>query len=141
MKKEELEAENAILRLQLETLYNGSSYSADAIELDPEIENTFLKNVIAFEQQVSQCRRISLAEKLGNPSWPALSALKPDEVSRALEDAVKCMAEKGIDFLYDEFADPSLVYFYLCHDVLAFKVDDMDIPGMRTVFFYEAAEE
>lgn len=141
MNKDDIRAENAMLRLQLETLYQGSYYSKGSQEFDPETENMFLKNVIEFERQYACCRKITLAEKLGHPAWPTLGSAGFSKASVLLEQAVQFMSERGVDYLYGQDEDPVLVYLYLLNNLLSSEIDDVSNPDMRIVFFYEDDEE
>jgi hypothetical protein len=135
--KDEINAENAMMRLQLETLYNGKAYRSEESSIPPEIENIFLKNVINFEKQYQQAPRIQFRERLDGLYLPPENSLTEGEIEFYLEQAIRQFDRHNIDFLYEEHQDRRVVYKYLVEHLLDEEFDDIKVEGMRQVIFFE----
>ena len=61
--EENLRMENELLRLKFKAEFGGDSHSTG--NLDPAIENEFLKQVMAFEQGYANTKRIKIFDLLG----------------------------------------------------------------------------
>ena len=58
--EENLRMENELLRLKIQAEHGGQSHTSG--ELPPEIENMFLKNVMAFEQNYAKAKPATVFE-------------------------------------------------------------------------------
>lgn len=135
---EEILAENAMLRLQIETLYNGSTYVDPENNVPADIENQFLRNIVNFEQAMSKSAPVPLRQRLGLVNIPQVSELKSmTETAFYLDQLVEAMDQCDIDFLYEDRHDKREVYRYLVEFLLDEIVDDVRIAGFRTVFFFD----
>lgn len=135
--EDEIHAENAMMRLQIEMLYNGNAYMPPESNVPPRLENLFLKNVINFEQQYQSSGKVTVYERIGEPSFNDYRSLTLDEASRSLENLLYQMEEKGLVLLYDDSHDDLEVYRYLTEEIFETEIDSIRIDGMMTVFFYE----
>ena len=69
--EENLRVENELLRLKMQAELGGNSYTSPG--LDPQIENEFLKNVMAFENSHANSQPATVFDILGKPYFK-----KPD---------------------------------------------------------------
>lgn len=65
-KDERLKAENEFLKMKI-MLERGAQFGyGENKPLPPEIENEFLKNIVAFEEQFEEHKRIKVFDKIGH---------------------------------------------------------------------------
>lgn len=138
---ENLRIENELIRLKMaaqygEAFHMGSSGAA----LPPEIENQFLKNIMAFEEALrnSAGKMISVYEKIKSPDFKPLDSLKKYEVEAELNKLLLLLKENGIalDFIYGPY-DSEVVYKFITQELFEKQLDDFAVPGMITGFIYE----
>ena len=78
-----LEAENNLLKIKLQ-LEHGMRMD-HVTELDPEIENQWLKSVYAFEQQYKDAKTIKLYDYIGQPPFRKWDSLTREELANELQ--------------------------------------------------------
>src|SRR5690606_10720760 len=133
--EDELRAENALLKLKLETeLGMTASTSGD---IDPELEHEFLRNVYELERQFSEGKMTTVYERIGAPAFTAAASLNNDEISRELRRLRAAMEEAGIglDTLCEY--DDEVIYRFITEELFRKEIDDIRIPGMMAHFIYE----
>ncbi|MBC7904776.1 MAG: hypothetical protein H7Y27_15225, partial [Gemmatimonadaceae bacterium] len=74
--------ENEILRLRLSAELGGV-YELTT-ELPPEVENHFLRSILAFERRFAEARRLKLYDLIGRPVFEPGVNLGEDAVKEAL---------------------------------------------------------
>ena len=135
--EDEIHAENAMMRLQMEMLYNGNTYMPRERKVSPRLENLFLKHVINFEQQYQNNGKVTVYERIGEPAFNDYRSLTLEEASRSLENLLYQMEENGVVLLYDDSHDELEVYRYLTEELFETEIDNIRIKGTMIVFFYE----
>src|ERR1017187_4045975 len=81
--EENLRMENELLRLKLKAELGAESHSAE--DLDPGIENEFLKNVMAFEQNWANAKPAKVYDLLGKPDFKKVGDLNDEKIEEELE--------------------------------------------------------
>ena len=92
--EENLRMENEFLRLKLQAEFGASSESTG--NLNPAVENDFLKHVMAFEQNYASSKRVKLFDFLGSPVFKNVNELGDEQVSTELERVTDLLDEKNI---------------------------------------------
>lgn len=136
--KENLRIENELLRIKLTAEY-GDAFQMESNEsLPPEIENQFLKNIIAFEEANQKTETTTVYEKLGKPGYKPAGELSGDEISRELERIVAIMEEDqmNLDFCDGPYPD-EVIYRFITEELFAHEIDIVPIFGMNWNFIYE----
>lgn len=77
--QENLRIENELMRIKLKAQYGDAFQMGTSDELTPEMENQFLKNILAFEDSYQQGDFITVYERIGKPAY------KPAEEMNATE--------------------------------------------------------
>lgn len=133
--EEKLRIENEIEKLKLSAFHGAEFFSKN--ELPPEVENEWLKYIAHFEKKWEDVERITVAEKLGHPGFPAVESLTEAEIAENLDNVQQLMARHGL-FL-DTIAEvPAVeIYRFITEELFQQEIDDIDIEGLQTVFIYE----
>jgi hypothetical protein len=133
--EENLRMENELLRLKLQAELGGQSHSSG--NLPPEMENEFLKNIFAFEQNYANSKRTIIYDLLGNPEFEKAGDLDDVAIELALEKVINQLAKKNIVVHFDEECDSRTRYHFITEELFEKETDDFMIPGMTTNFDYE----
>ena len=134
--QEALRMENQLLQLKLIAELGAQANSMTGIP--PDIENQFLKNVLAFEQATAQgLKQVKVYELIGKPDFKLSSQINDENIENALTDIIGLLLQKSIaiDFLgeYDSRAK----YEFITLELFEYETDDTIIPGMVRHFTYE----
>jgi hypothetical protein len=133
--EENLRMENELLRLKLKAELGGDSHSSG--ELDPEIENMFLKNVMAFEQNWAQAKPAKVYDLAGRPDFKRSDDLTDEEIETALEEITDLLSEKNIEVYFGEGYDARTQYHFITEELFDHETTFAPMPGMTTHFDYE----
>jgi len=135
--EENLRMENELLRLKLKAELGAESYSVS--DLNPEIENEFLKNVMAFEHNWAKAKPGKVYDLLGKPAFKLASNLNDEEIEKELEKINELMAEKNVEVYFgdDEEYDSRTQYQFITEELFDHETTFMPMPGMTTCFDYE----
>jgi len=133
--KENLRIENEILRIKIKTELGGD-YESDE-NLPPELENEFLKNILAFEHRYSKIKMVKIADLLGNPT--VVKAAKMDDlaIQKAYFELEELLAQKNIVVEFTRPRDARFKYRFITEELFVHETDDMEVPGMTKYFNYE----
>ncbi len=133
--RDQLEAENAFLRLKLEMEYNMKQYSNN--EVPPEIENVFLRSIYAFEQNHANSKPITVHEKMGKPAFRKYSDLRPDELAVELQRLYDLMRANQIVLDCICEYDDGVIYKFITEELFEKTVDSVLCKEMVIHFTYE----
>lgn len=130
-----LEAENNLLKIKLQ-LEHGMQMD-HVTELDPEIENQWLKSVYAFEQQYKDSKTIKLYDYIGQPPFRKWDSLNREEIGKELQMIQVIMENKGIQLDCLCQYDDVTIYKFITEELFEHQMDDMRVTGMTCHFIYE----
>ncbi len=133
---EELQAENDLLKIKL-SVEHGMKEIGDSGNLSPEVENQWLKQVYAFEQQYKDAKPIKLYDYLGRPEFLKWDALVPEEISKELERIRSIMAANNVEVDCICAYDDTVIYKFITEELFLHEMDDMRLPGMVCHYTYE----
>ena len=102
--------------------------------LSPEFENEWLDQVLEFERQFEEAKRITVRERIGDPPIQPLSDLPLHAVGGAVNALLDLLAahDIAVDFLGE--VDDVEAYRYLTEELLDQEMDDIRIEGMISHF-------
>ncbi len=137
--EENLRDENEFLRMKL-MLEHGADIGGNSDDdLPAEVENEFLRNVMAFEEQFSQHKQIRIFDKIGKPNQfkPAFEIPDAD-----IEKAWKGLRSYLNDYQVDlDVCSPNIsareLYRFTVEELFEKEMDDIDVPGWTTNFIYD----
>lgn len=133
--KENLRMENEILRIRIKTELGGE-YESDE-NLPPELENEFLKNILAFEHRYAKIKMVKIADLLGNPTVVKAAKMDDETIAKAYLDLEELLAQKNIVVEFTKPRDDRFKYRFITEELFEHETDDMDVPGMTKYFNYE----
>jgi len=135
--EENLRIENELLHLKLNAEFGAQSHSFS--NLPPEIENEFLKNVLAFERAAESEEKIKVYDRLGKPAFAPASSLNDDAITTALEEIITLLEEKNIAVDFSGEYDDRTKYTFITEELFEHEMGmfGMGAPGMVTHYSYE----
>ena len=133
--EENLRMENELLRLKLKAELGGDSHSVS--NLDPEIENQFLKNVLAFEHNFANSKPARVYELAGKPDFKKSDDLDDEELEQALDEITDLLSEKNIEVYFGDGYDSRTKYHFITEELFEHETTFAPLPGMTTCFDYE----
>ncbi len=138
--EEELRLENEILKMNLKLKFGGSegSFFGGDGNLPPEIENEFLKQVMAFEDAAKNKKNTTVGQKLGFPKFEKIEGLPEKQIAEKLKQAFTLLENKNIflDITQGPYANET-IYRFITEELINHEMDDIEVADMKTHFIYE----
>lgn len=135
---EHFRIENEILKIKLKAKYGDAFQSGSTGELPPEIENQFLKNIIAFDEAGENTEYVTVYEKLGKPDYQPADELPEAATAEALENLMRLMEQQDISL---EFCDgpyeDAVIYRFITEELFAEEIEKEPIFGSGWNYIYE----
>jgi hypothetical protein len=133
--KKNLEIENEILRMRVKAELGGAYEGSE--NLPPEIENEFLKNILAFEHKYANTKQVKVLELLGSPVIKPAAELSDDEIDTELEMLEELMEQKSMVVEFIKPRTNRFKYQFISEELMEHETDDMQLEGMTKYFTYE----
>ena len=135
---ENLRIENDFLKLKLKAQYGDAFFMQSNADLPPEIENQFLKNMMAFEDAHANAEYTTVYESIGKPDYKPAEELNGAEITRALKRITTIMEEHGIalDICDGPYAD-EIIYKFITEELFAHEIEKTPVFGSGWHFIYE----
>ncbi len=133
--EENLRMENELLRLKLKAELGADSYSTG--NLDPILENAFLNQVMAFENNYAGSKRIKVFDLLGRPDFKQADLLSDEAIDAALLEITSLLTQKNMEIDFIGTYDSRTKYAFITGELFDHETDDLQIPGMVNHFIYE----
>ncbi len=136
--QENLKIENDFLKLKLKAQYGDAFFMDSNAGLPPEIENQFLKNILAFEDAHTNEAYTTVYERLGKPCYKAADELNEVEISMELNRVKAIMNEHNIalDICDGPYAD-EVIYKFITEELFAQEIEKVPVFGKGWNFIYE----
>jgi len=138
--QEKLRTENEFMKMKL-MLERGATFAngSNEHEIPVEIEHLFLNNIINFEKQFDEGKRITVFEKIGKPlHFKPLSEIPISEVDKAWQELSDYLDAHGIGL---DVCSPNVnnaeLYRFAIEELFPHEMDDINIAGMMTCFIYD----
>ncbi|MEJ7588255.1 MAG: hypothetical protein WKI04_11905 [Ferruginibacter sp.] len=136
--QENLRIENEFLKIKLKAQYGDAFQMENSEEMPPEIENQFLKSMMAFEDDYANTEYSTVYERIGKPSFKALNEMSAAEVSTALRGFTTLFEKNEIEFHITDGPYPDeLIYQFITEELFAVQVEKIPVAGMSSNFIYE----
>ncbi len=135
---ENLRIENELLRLKLKAQYGDAFHMETNDSLPPEVENQFLRNIIAFEETNQDPETTTVYELLGKPSYRSAGELTAAEISGELNRVIALLEENNMNlgFCNGPYPDEE-IYRFITEELFAHVTSMVPIEGMSLNFIYE----
>jgi hypothetical protein len=135
--REKLRLENEILKLKMQAQFGAEFGGSNNEEFTPEMEHTFLKNVLAFEEQYQNRKMIKVYDLVGQPSFKSVALLNGEELKVELERLLLHMREKKVNLDVLGIYPDEVVYRFITEELFEHETDDMQAVGITQNFIYE----
>lgn len=134
--EENLRIENELLKLKMQAELGASTHSFSG-NLPPEMENMFLKNIMAFHQQSSDHKLITVFKKLNNPIFKPAEDLDEETLSIELINLENLLLSENIKISYSGEYSDRIKYKFITEEFFDLEIDDVKIHDMMNFFDYE----
>lgn len=136
--QENLRIENEFLKIKLKAQYGEAFQMGIAGEMPPDIENQFLKNMMAFEDEYANADYSAIYERIGKPGYRPAGELTKAELKAALKNILKLLAKNAISLDISDGPYPDEeIYSFITEELFAIKVETKPVAGMDSHFIYE----
>jgi hypothetical protein len=136
--QENLRIENEFLKIKLKAQYGEAFEMENSADMPPEIENQFLKSMIAFEDEYANTEYTTVYERIGKPGYKVVNEMNKVELNAALKGLTKMLAKNDIELdICDGPYPDELIYQFITEELFAVKVEKKPIAGMTSNFIYE----
>ena len=133
--EENLRMENELLRLKMLAELGGNSFTSPG--LDPQIENEFLKNVMAFENSHAKLQPVTVFDLLGKPYFKKPEDLNDDQLEQSLHEIMAVLSEKNMEVDFGEEVDNRTRYVFITSELFAHETTFFPVGSMTVHFDYE----
>ena len=136
--QENFRIENEILKMKLKAQY-GDAFSMQSNEdLPPEIENQFLKNIIAFEDAGTDMEITTVYESLEKPAYKSAEELNDAAITEELKRITALMEQHNIALhINDGPYDDAVIYKFITEELFSHKIEKRPVFGSGWNFIYE----
>jgi hypothetical protein len=136
--EENLRIENEFLKIKLKAQYGDAFHIENNADMPPEIENQFLKRMMAFEDEYANAEYVTIYERIGKPIFKAVSEMSTVELNAALNKLIKILSKNdiGLDICDGPYAD-EIIYQFITQELFSIKVEKKPVAGMGSNFIYE----
>lgn len=133
--KDDIRRENEKLKSRINQEFGGISGSEK--DIPPELENQFLKNILAFEEQYNTGKETTVYDRIGRPRWIPADTMLDQQLTSELHRLQGLLIQNGISLDTICEVDDRELYRFITQELFAKNVMDIAIPGMMTHFIYE----
>jgi hypothetical protein len=135
---ENFRIENEILKIKLKAQYGDAFHMESNADMPPEVENQFLKNIIAFEENNEKAEYTTIYEKIGRPKYKAAGELSKVEISAALNNLTAIMEANGVGLdICDGPYDDAVIYKFITEELFPHEIEKEPVFGSSWNFIYE----
>ncbi|TCD08478.1 hypothetical protein EZ449_11560 [Pedobacter frigidisoli] len=134
--EENLRIENELLKLKMQAELGAKTHVVSG-DLPPEMENMFLKNIMAFHQQSSEHKLITIFRKLKSPEFKPAEDLDDETLSNELIKLENLLMSENIQLSYSSEYPDRTKYKFITEEFFELEIDDVELPGMMNFFDYE----
>ena len=106
-------------------------------EIDPLLENQFLKNIEAFEKSFHSAKRTKVFDFIGNPVVKKVSEIPENEIGCELDYIMKLLNDNQIELSTICDVDERELYRFVTEELFESEIDDVKVEGMMSCFIYE----
>jgi hypothetical protein len=133
--KDQLMAENQLIKLKLELEYGMSDLTSGSLQ--PAVENQWLRHLYNFEQEYKEAKSIKVYDYLGRPDFRKVEKLNPREIEMELDRILSLMEEKKLALDYSGDYEKPVLYKFVTEELFEHEIEDVSLDGMVSHFIYE----
>ena len=130
-----LRQENELTRLKIQAEFGIDFKGAE--ELNPAIENIWLRQILDYERNKLSNTRITVRELIGNPELKKNEAVTDTDLAAALQEVMDLLYEKRIVVESIDGVDDRELYRFITEELMSMETDTHTLPNMITYYIYE----
>ncbi len=136
--QENLRIENELMKIKLKAQY-GDAFQMDSSEaLPPDVENQFLKNILAFEESYNKGDFITVYDRIGKPDYKSMGEMEADELKESVQQLLELLNQHQINLDFtDGPYDDATVYRFITEELFNQEVEKDPVDGMIMGYIYE----
>lgn len=136
--EEHMKIENELMRIKLAAQYGDAFHMEGTGEMTVEMENQFLKSIMAFEESIAAGDHITLYERIGKPPYQPVELLQAATLEIALSNLMDLLQQHQVhvDFVDGPY-DDATIYRFITEELFNELVDKSPVEGMIHGFIYE----
>jgi hypothetical protein len=136
--EENLRIENELMKIKLKAQYGDAFQMDSSAELSPDVENQFLKNILAFEESYNKGDFITVYDRIGKPDYKSAEEMSETDLKEAVEQLLELLQQHQInlDFTDGPYSDAT-VYRFITEELFNQEVEKDPVDGMIMGYIYE----
>ena len=136
--EENLRIENELMKIKLKAQYGDAFQMDSSAELSPDVENQFLKNILAFEESYNKGDFITVYDRIGKPVYKAVEEMDATELRQAVLELQELLQQHhiGLDFTDGPY-DDTTIYRFITEELFIQEVEKDPVDGMIMGYIYE----
>jgi hypothetical protein len=136
--KDKLSIENEIMKIKLQMQFGDDFMMKTNGSLPPEIENQFLKQIMAYEDNHKNVEEVTVFERIGKPDFKKVDELNADEIGVELIRVNELMESKGIMLnICDGPYEDAVIYQFITEELFLENVEKEFVENSMCNFIYE----
>jgi hypothetical protein len=136
--KDKLSIENEIMKIKLQMQFGDDFMMKTNGSLPPEIENQFLKQIMAYEDNHKNMEEVTVFERIGKPDFKKVEELTPTEISQELLRLTELMESKGVMLnICDGPYEDVVIYKFITEELFLENVEKEFMENSMCNFIYE----
>ncbi len=136
--QDKLSIENEIMKIKLQMQFGDDFMMKSNGSLPPEIENQFLKQIMAYEDNHKNVEEVTVFERIGKPNFKKVNELNADELSKELIRLNELMESKGIMLnICDGPYEDTVIYQFITEELFLETVEKESVENSICNFIYE----
>lgn len=136
--EENLRIENEFLKIKLKAQYGDAFQMGINAEMPPEIENQFLKSMMAFEDEYANAEYCTIYERIGKPVLRPVNEMSKGELKSSLKNILSLLGENDISLdICDGPYPDEIIHQFITEELFSIKVETKPVAGMGNHFIYE----
>jgi hypothetical protein len=133
--EENLRMENQLTELKLNAEFGAKTFLGD--DIPENIKRIFLKNVMEYENKISQAEETTIFEILGSQPFQSEASLEDDQVRQSLQEVTDMLLLKNIVIDFGGSYDSRTKYKFITEELFEESILHAGVPGMIMHFIYE----
>ena len=131
---EQLRMENELLKLKMQAQF-GAFFGGDA-NLPPDMEQEFLKQVMAFQENHANTPLVKLHDVIGNPEYRLSAEIPEAALPQQWEQLEQALADKGLLVTFGADYPLAVKYDFVINELFPLEIQQPQ-EGHNWVFPYE----
>jgi hypothetical protein len=127
--REEIDLSLENSSLETEIKLKGGIFSSKTDDIDPLLENAFLKNVLAYEEAAEDPQIPMVSVFPENYKFPPAESISEAELFEKLEDISRVLSDHGIELGFSNDLPDKVLYKYLVEECIPKEMIDSSVTA------------